>query len=153
MNGQELNRIVGRVRILCPGQAFENGYFDGWMDVLGTYTYADALEALKALAGRPFISPIDIAQHIRLVRDQRIVDTQLPDSKVDPDDIPAWLAEHRRNLRLAADGKLPTRPEYSPLPELNAPRPRHSEPRSAGSLVDGTFAALRRASDRGDQNA
>lgn len=153
MTSDELKKIMNRIRILCPGQAFERGFFDVWMESLGEYTYDDALEALKALQGRQFISPADITQHIRLVRSRRIDDTELPDSEVDPDDIPAWLAEHREHLRLAAEGKLPPRPERSPLPELNAPRPRRTEPKSAGSLVDDTFAALRRASEQGDRDA
>lgn len=113
MTPTEIATIIGIVKALCPAQKFDEYTPDAWELVLEDFPFDDAKAALKTL-GRQlrFISPADIAQEVRRVRNVRAAqytdyaDT-LPVS--DPDDWRAYMQDIRAHNYRAASA-LPARP-------------------------------------------
>ncbi|MFI6033002.1 hypothetical protein ACIBBD_02230 [Streptomyces sp. NPDC051315] len=110
MTPDETVVLARYVKALCPQQKFDEYTPDAWHDVLGDFALADARAAAAAVARRqPFVSPAEIIDEIRKVRDARAsafqgpgLSAEVPDA--DPDDVQAYLAALRGQRTRAADG-------------------------------------------------
>lgn len=110
MTPDETVVLARYVRALCPQQKFDAYTPDAWHDVLADFALADARAAAAAVARRqPFVSPAEIIDEIRKIRDDRAANYQgpglsadIPDA--DPDDVQAYLSAVRGLRTRAADG-------------------------------------------------
>lgn len=105
MNHVETARLCDVIAGIAPAQAFDEHTPALWQGVLADVRLADALEAVKRLAGeRPFIAPADIVGKVAVIRGERLVGSDLVLPNVDPDDVVAFARELAA-LRVAiADG-------------------------------------------------
>lgn len=126
------------VRALCPGQKFDEYTPDAWHDVLADFALADARAAAAVVARKqPFVSPAEIIDEIRKIRDARADGFQgaghsaeVPDA--DPDDVQAYLSALRGLRTRAADG---LQMKKRPIAQLLA---------GVGREVPGEIAAVKR---------
>jgi hypothetical protein len=126
------------VRALCPQQKFDEYTPDAWHDVLADFALADARAAAAAVARRqPFVSPAEIIDEIRKIRDARAdgyqgpgLSADIPDA--DPDDVQAYLSALRGLRTRAADG---LEMKKRPIAQLLA---------GVGREVPGEVAAVKR---------
>lgn len=110
MTPDETVVLARYVRALCPQQKFDEYTPDAWHDVLADFGLADARAAAAAVARRqPFVSPAEIIDEIRKIRDDRAssyqgpgLSAEIPDA--DPDDVQAYLSALRGMRTRAADG-------------------------------------------------
>lgn len=110
MTPDETVVLARYVRALCPGQKFDEYTPDAWHDVLADFALADARAAAAVVARKqPFVSPAEIIDEIRKIRDDRAsgyqgpgLSAEIPDA--DPDDVPAYLSALRGMRTRAADG-------------------------------------------------
>ncbi|MFG3660278.1 hypothetical protein [Streptomyces sp. NPDC047706] len=110
MTPDETVVLARYVRALCPQQKFDEYTPDAWHDVLSDFALADARAAAAAVARRqPFVSPAEIIDEIRKIRDARAdgfqgpgMSAEIPDA--DPDDVQAYLSALRGLRTRAADG-------------------------------------------------
>jgi hypothetical protein len=107
VNATETARLCRIITSLAPQQKFDDDTPAVWHAVLVDVNVADALEAVKILARtRPFIGTSEICEQVRLIRKARTEEAAGVVPNVDPDDIPAFLAEQRAIFGAAADGTL-----------------------------------------------
>lgn len=110
MTPDETVVLARYVRALCPGQKFDEYTPDAWHDVLADFALSDARAAAAAVARRqPFVSPAEIIDEIRKIRDARAdgyqgpgLSAEIPDA--DPDDVQAYLSALRGMRTRAGDG-------------------------------------------------
>jgi hypothetical protein len=110
MTPDEVVVLARYVRALCPGQKFDEYTPDAWHDVLADFALADARAAAAVVARKqPFVSPAEIIEEIRRIRDERAsgyqgpgLSADIPDA--DPDDVQAYLSALRGMRTKAADG-------------------------------------------------
>lgn len=138
MNPSETVMLARYVKALCPQQKFDEYTPDAWHDVLADFALADARAAAAAVARRqPFVSPAEIIDEIRKIRDERAdgyqgpgLSAEIPDA--DPDDVQAYLSALRGMRTRAADGLEMKR---RPVAQLLA---------GVGRNIPDEFAAVRR---------
>lgn len=85
MNRTEVTSLCRMVKALCPSQAFDQYTPDAWALVLDGYSYADAQQAVREIAGAPldlgkarYIEPGHIIAGIRHIRGKRLEATPMP---------------------------------------------------------------------------
>lgn len=116
MNHAEAVTLCRVVAAYCPQQHFDEWTPDSWHDLLGDLRFDDAKEAAADIArSQPFCAPAEIRARVRIIRDQRIAHTPLPDPPpgLGDDEVGyrRWLGEQRRRI---ADGETP---EVAELPQ------------------------------------
>lgn len=109
MNATETVRLCRIITSLAPQQKFDDDTPAVWHAVLIDVTLSDALTAVKILARtRPFIGTSEICEQVHLLRKARLEEAAGVVPNVDPDDIPAFLAEQRAIYAAAGAGSLDT---------------------------------------------
>lgn len=107
MNHTEAAFLCRYVKAACPQQHFDEFTPDTWHDILGDLRLEDCKAAVAAIANQlDFIAPSDIRKGVRVIRDERLRVTPIPEP---PPDIGADELAYRRWLavttRRIADGE------------------------------------------------
>jgi hypothetical protein len=106
MTNEEAAVLCRYVRSLCPAQRFDEFTADVWHDLLYPFHLAEARAAAVAIAStQPFVSPGEIAAHVRRTRADRLHRHTDPTPQADPDDVQAYRAELRATRNAVATGQ------------------------------------------------
>jgi len=106
MTNEEAAVLCRYVRSLCPAQRFDEFTPDVWHDILFPFHLDEARTAAIAIASsQPFISPGEIAAHVRRARADRLHRHTDPTPQADPDNITAYQAELRATRAAVATGQ------------------------------------------------
>lgn len=106
MTNEEAAVLCRYVRSLCPAQRFDEFTADVWHDLLFPFRLDEARTAAVAIASsQPFISPGEIATHIRRARADRLHRHTDPTPQADPDNVAAYQAELRATRAAVATGQ------------------------------------------------
>jgi hypothetical protein len=105
MTPDETVTLARYVRALCPQQRFDEYTPDAWHDILFPFHLAEARTAAAAIASaQPFVSPGEIAAHVRRARADRLHRHTDPTPQADPDNVAAYQAELRATRAAVAAG-------------------------------------------------
>ena len=100
------------VRVLAHVAAYDRrtvgeADVEAWHTALADISLTDALHAVDEhyRRSRDWLMPADVRTTARRLRGSRLEHAhRAPHPDVDPDDVAAWLAAHRQQLRAIADG-------------------------------------------------
>lgn len=103
MKATEALQLTRYVQACCPAQKIDKYTPDVWHDVLIDVDYADARQAVVAIARtadtRPlFIDPRQVLNQVRRARAARLDQAVLTGSPTDPTAYCAWLREARQQI-------------------------------------------------------
>ena len=106
MTNEEAAVLCRYVRSLCPAQRFDEFTADVWHDLLFPFRLDEARTAAVAIAsGQPFVSPGEIAAHVRRARSDRLHRHTDPTPTADPDDPQAYRDELLATRHAVATGQ------------------------------------------------
>lgn len=106
MTNEEAAVLCRYVRSLCPAQRFDEYTADVWHDILFPFHLGEARTAAVSIAStQPFVSPGEIAAHIRHARADRLHRHTDPTPSANPDDVKAYQAELRATREAVATGR------------------------------------------------
>lgn len=116
MNRTEVTNLCRTVKALCPSQVFDQFTPDAWALVLGAYSYDDAQQAIREIAGAPldlgksrYIEPGHIIAGVRRIRGKRLEATPMPSPPAGLTDA-GYIAWDRETREAIASGTYSAQP-------------------------------------------
>ena len=106
MTPTEAVKVTRLVKACCPQQQFDEFTADAWHGLLDDLRLEDCVLAVKAMGRRqPFISPSEIRDEVRRIRNDRLERNPRPEPPAEIADNPiAYLEWVRRIDKARADG-------------------------------------------------
>lgn len=106
MTREEVIKLCRYVKAACPQQAIDEFTPNVWFDLLGALDFADATEAVQALATRqPFVSASEIHAEVKRIRADRLKNSDLEVPAVDPADEASYRKALGEIQRRIGDGR------------------------------------------------